>query len=308
MAKKRPRGRPINGILLLDKPLGLSSNQALQTVKNIYFAQKAGHTGSLDPLATGMLPLCFGEATKFSQFLLEADKEYVVKAQLGVRTSTCDSEGEVIAEKDATAVSLAMVTAALEKFRGPIQQIPSMFSALKHKGQPLYKLARQGIEVERKPRDITIYELELLDFQNCELSLRVKCSKGTYIRNLVDDIGEVLGCGGHVVELHRTHVGAFKSEQMISLESLETLRQGEQFAELDALILPLEAISLELPRLELTNAAAFQLQQGQMVDGMSLPDAPLVQLFHQQRFIGIGACTAGELVAKRLINLNNPQD
>ena len=303
MAKKR-RGRPINGILLLDKPLGLSSNKALQTVKNIYFAQKAGHTGSLDPLATGMLPLCFGEATKFSQFLLDADKEYTVRAQLGVRTSTCDSEGEIIAEKDATAISLPMLTAVLENFRGEIQQIPSMFSALKHKGQPLYKLARQGIEVERKPRDIIIHELDLLNFQPCEFSLRVKCSKGTYIRNLVDDIGEALGCGAHVLELHRTHVGAFKPEQMITLDSIEALRGDDQFTELDALILPLESISLELPQIELCDADAVQLKNGQVVRGLSLPDSALIQVFHQQRFIGIGTCNQGELVAKRLINLN----
>lgn len=302
MAKKR-RGRPINGILLLDKPLGLSSNKALQTVKNIYFAQKAGHTGSLDPLATGMLPLCFGEATKFSQFLLDADKEYTVRAQLGVRTSTCDSEGEIIAEKDATAISLPMLTAVLENFRGEIQQIPSMFSALKHKGQPLYKLARQGIEVERKPRDIIIHELDLLNFQPCEFRLRVKCSKGTYIRNLVDDIGEALGCGAHVLELHRTHVGAFKPEQMITLDSIEALRDDDQFTELDALILPLESISLELPQIELCDADAVQLKNGQVVRGLSLPDSALIQVFHQQRFIGIGTCNQGELVAKRLINL-----
>ena len=302
MAKKRARGRPINGILLLDKPIGFSSNQALQTIKNIYFAQKAGHTGSLDPLATGMLPICFGEATKFSQFLLDADKEYVVKAQLGVRTSTCDSEGEVIAEKDATGVTLAMITTALEKFRGNTQQIPSMFSALKHNGQPLYKLARQGIEVERKPRDITIYELELLDFETCQLSLRVKCSKGTYIRNLVEDIGEALGCGAHVVALRRTEVGAFKLTQMVSLESLEALRQTEQFTELDALILPLETMSQEMPTLELTSAAFYQLQNGQTLQQVELAEAPLVRLLHQQHFIGIGSCSAaGELVAKRLI-------
>jgi tRNA pseudouridine55 synthase len=224
--RQKNRGRDIDGFLLLDKPLHLSSNAALQRVKNIYFAKKAGHTGSLDPLATGMLPICFGEATKFSQFLLDANKSYRVTAQLGIKSTTCDNEGEIILTRDASTIDLPIVEKTLEKFRGEQKQIPSMFSAIKFQGKPLYELARKGIEIEREARDITIYELVLENFDNEKklFTLFVKCSKGTYIRNLVDDIGEALGCGAVVSELRRTNFADFIESEMIPLTQLDKLR------------------------------------------------------------------------------------
>ncbi|MFT4993975.1 MAG: tRNA pseudouridine55 synthase, partial [Paraglaciecola sp.] len=196
MARKR-KGRAIDGILLLDKPLGISSNHALQRVKRLFFAAKAGHTGALDPLATGMLPICLGEATKFSQFLLEADKTYLVTAKLGVRTTTSDADGDIV-ETKVVNVSQAQLDSACEQFRGPIKQVPSMFSALKHQGKPLYFYARQGIEIDRPARDITIFSLSVSRFEGDEVDMQVHCSKGTYIRSLVDDIGQILGCGAFV--------------------------------------------------------------------------------------------------------------
>lgn len=302
MSKRRLRGRELNGILLLDKPIGITSNKALQTVKNLYFAQKAGHTGSLDPLATGMLPICFGETTKFSQFLLDADKQYTVTAQLGERTTTCDSEGEVIETKEASHIGMADIENVLPQFRGDIQQIPSMFSALKHNGQPLYKLARQGIEVERKARDITIFQLTLLSYADQRLHLQVHCSKGTYIRNLVDDIGQALGCGAHVIELRRTQVASFASEQMVSMQTLAALREEEAFTELDDFILPLNSIAQGMPHLQVTSAAAFRLLQGQVVDDAIIETPGLFCLLREQQFIGIGEVDdVGHLRAKRMI-------
>jgi len=187
--------RQVDGILLLDKPLNASSNQALQVVKKLYHARKAGHTGSLDPLATGMLPICFGEATKFSKFLLNANKVYQCTARLGVSTETGDSEGEVIRTSEVPSLTAAEIETVLEKFRGDIQQIPSMYSAIKYQGQPLYKLARQGKTVERQARDIKMYELTCLNYHETELELHIHCSKGTYVRTLVEDIGNALGCG-----------------------------------------------------------------------------------------------------------------
>ena len=194
MAKRRPRGRDLNGILLLDKSSGVSSNGALQMAKKMFAAAKAGHTGSLDPLATGMLPICFGEATKFSQFLLESDKSYRVTAKLGVTTETGDADGNVVNTTEVSA-SAAQIEAALLSFKGDIEQIPSMYSAIKHEGVPLYKLAREGITVERKPRPVTIYDLRILRIDGDELEFEVDCSKGTYVRSLVEDTGALLGCG-----------------------------------------------------------------------------------------------------------------
>ena len=212
----------VNGVLLLNKPSGMTSNAALQQVKRLLQAKKAGHTGSLDPLASGMLPMCFGRATKLCQHLLNADKRYFVRAKLGVRTNTSDQEGHVIATREVPALSAVAIDRAFDAFRGEIEQVPSMFSAIKHQGQPLYKLARQGIEVERKSRHIKIYELMVLDYQNSVVTFEVHCSKGTYIRTLVDDFGELLGCGAHVTYLHRLSVGPFQKEQMIPLDKIES--------------------------------------------------------------------------------------
>lgn len=221
MAKRR-KGRAINGVLLLDKPHGLSSNHALQTVKRIYFAQKAGHTGALDPLATGMLPICLGEGTKFSQFLLDTDKTYQVTAKLGIRTTTSDAGGEVVSEKEVN-VSDEQLSEALDSFRGTTKQTPSMYSALKYQGKPLYKYAREGIEVPRESRDITVFSLELLRFEHEEVELNIHVSKGTYIRTIVDDLGELLGCGAHVSDLRRLAVGDYPVDKMVTLSQLEAL-------------------------------------------------------------------------------------
>ena len=227
MTRKR-KGRLINGIILLNKPLGLSSNHALQRVKRIYNAAKAGHTGALDPLATGMLPICLGEATKFSQFLLDADKTYQVTAKLGVRTTTSDADGDVV-ETRPVAVSEQALFDACDQFRGPIKQVPSMFSALKYQGRPLYEYAREGIEVPRESRKITVYEIELLRFDGDEIEMEVHCSKGTYIRTIVDDLGEMLQCGAHVTYLRRTGVANYPYEKMVTLEQLnELLEQGRE--------------------------------------------------------------------------------
>jgi len=217
----------INGILLLDKPIGLSSNAALQKVKRLFRAKKAGHTGSLDPLATGMLPICFGQSTKLAQGFLALDKIYVVTGQLGTKTTTGDVEGEVV-ETKAVPEQLSLEK-TLDLFRGEITQIPPMYSALKHQGQPLYKLARQGITVEREPRSQTVYQLDLIEYnpENLTLKLKICCSKGTYVRTLIEDIAEALGTVGHVIELRRIQVGDFQEADMLTLETLETLTEEE---------------------------------------------------------------------------------
>ena len=231
--------RDVNGILLLDKPIGITSNAALQTVKRLYAAKKAGHTGSLDPLATGMLPICFGKATKISAQLLDADKTYQVTAQLGIKTATGDKEGEIIAEKPVATFTLSQMEKTLENFRGPIQQIPPMYSALKHQGQPLYKLARRGITIERLPRSVTIHQLDLINFADDVIELYVRCSKGTYIRTLIEDIGEALGCGAHVISLRRLTVAKFLEKNMITLDQVCNLQQ--QLEELDQYLLPFKS-------------------------------------------------------------------
>ncbi len=224
MAKRRrSRGRPVDGIVVVDKVKGASSNDVLQRVKRLFGAAKAGHTGSLDPLATGVLPVCLGEATKFSQFLLESDKSYRTVVQFGAKTTTGDAEGEIVEERPVQ-ITRSDVEAILAQFRGEIEQIPSMYSALKYKGQPLYKLAREGIEVERPARKISIYRIELLDFEADRCVLEVDCSKGTYIRTLVEDIGDALGCLGHVAELRRLQAGPYVEQQSYSLEDLEAIK------------------------------------------------------------------------------------
>lgn len=218
--------KDINGILLLDKPLGLSSNAALQKVKRLFQAKKAGHTGSLDPLATGMLPICFGKSTKLAQKFLELDKIYLVTGQLGVKTTTGDTEGEILEQKPVPEnLSSETIEKILDLFRGETTQIPPMYSALKHKGQPLYRLARQGITIEREPRKITVYQLDLIQYhpETLTIELKISCSKGTYIRTLIEDIAEALNTAGHVIKLRRTQVGDFQESDMLTLEALEQL-------------------------------------------------------------------------------------
>lgn len=258
--------RRVDAVLLLDKPVGLTSNAALQAAKRMYRAAKAGHAGTLDPLASGLLLVLFGDATKFAAFLLDADKTYQASVRLGVTTSTADAEGEVIAQQ-AVAVSGPKVEAVLSKFRGTITQVPPMYSALKVGGQPLYALAREGLSVERSPREVVIHELELIALQGELLSLRVRCSKGTYVRTLAEDIGAALGTGAHLAGLRRTAVGRLRVDDAASLEALE----GMSAIEREGRLLPLDTLLEGQPRLECGVAAEARLRSGQAIN---IPDAP----------------------------------
>ena len=286
MARRR-KGRDVNGILVIDKPQGVTSNGILQQVKHLYGAAKAGHTGALDPLATGVLPLCFGEATKFSQLMLDSDKAYITTAKLGVRTETADSEGAVVAERPVPeGLTEADVEAVLADFRGDIEQVPSMYSALKHKGRPLYEYAREGIEVERPARPVTIYELTLLAVRPDELDLAVKCTKGTYVRNLVEDIGEALGCGTHVCALRRTLASGFTLADAHQVADLEQMRErGES---LDGLLVAPDAALTMFPELTLEGPNLQSILNGQPVriSGQSLTGP--VRLYGDNRFVGLG--------------------
>lgn len=290
MLSPRSAKKNINGILLLDKPAGITSNGALQQVKRLYTAKRAGHTGSLDPIATGMLPLCFGEATKFSQFLLDSDKHYYVTARLGKRTATGDVEGEVISERSFSHVTRANLEQALLSFHGETQQIPPMFSALKHKGKPLYELARQGIEVEREPRPIHVYSVQLESFQDDSFSFHIHCSKGTYIRTVVDDIGELLNCGAHVSQLRRTAVSPYMSFPMYTLPVLEDTFRREGTEGLVKLLLPVETSVAAFPSVKLSTSAAFYIRMGQPVRVTNAPAQGFVRLMigEDQRFLGMG--------------------
>ncbi|EGQ7811825.1 tRNA pseudouridine(55) synthase TruB [Vibrio parahaemolyticus] len=308
MARRR-KGRPINGVILLDKPTGISSNDALQKVKRIYFAEKAGHTGALDPLATGMLPICLGEATKFSQFLLDSDKRYRVIAKLGERTNTSDSDGEVV-ETRPVDVTLEKLEACIEKFRGESDQVPSMFSALKYQGKPLYEYARKGIEVPRESRKITVYEIVLHRFEGDEVEMEVHCSKGTYIRTIVDDLGEMLGCGAHVTMLRRTAVAKYPYEKMVTLEQLnELLEQAhrEEIAPrelLDPLLMPMDTAVEDLPEVNLIPELANMVQHGQPVQVLGAPEQGSLRLTmgEERLFIGVGEMNDdGKIAPKRLV-------
>lgn len=297
--------KKIDGILLLDKPLDITSNGILQRVKRLFGAKKAGHTGSLDPLATGMLPLCFGEATKLSQYLLESDKYYAVTAKLGVRTATGDAEGEVIATQTVTTTA-AEIAHILKRFTGTITQIPPMYSALKFQGKPLYKLARQGIEVERQPRQVQIHDLFLENVSEDKVDLHVHCTKGTYIRTLIDDIGLALGCGAFVSGLRRTAVAPYQEAQMVSFAQLEEAAAREGPDALQRFLLPLESCVQIFPAVKLSTSAAFYMKTGQAVMVPHLPVQGLVRLFANEEFIGIGEILAdGKVGPKRL--LKQPQ-
>jgi tRNA pseudouridine55 synthase len=305
MAKRR-RGRPVSGILLLDKPAGMSSNQALQRVKRLYGAAKAGHTGSLDPLATGVLPLCFGEATKFSQYLLDADKVYESRFGLGISTNTGDAEGEVVGRSDASALTRARVEAALADYRGEIEQQPPMHSAIKRDGQPLYKLARAGIEVDRPSRTVRIHRLEVRDFRPgvcAELDIEVACSKGTYIRTLAMDIGAQLGVGGHVLELRRTAVGPFRVEECVPLATLQALRDRDELAAMDDLLLPMDRALGHLPLLRLPESSGFYLRKGQPVLVPNAPCDGMVRVaLETGEFLGVGEILDdGRVAPRRLV-------
>ncbi len=299
MGRRRAKGRDIHGILLLDKPSGITSNDALQQVKRLYFARKAGHTGSLDPLASGVLPICMGEATKVSAFLLDADKHYRVRCQLGVRTATGDAEGEVLETRAVGCYSPEQLEAVLQQFRGSIEQIPPMYSALKHQGQRLYKLARQGIEVEREPRTVEIYALWLTEQGDDWIEIDVHCSKGTYVRTLVEDIGEKLGCGAHVCALRRTGVGPYDETGLVTIATLEQLKETEPAA-MDALLLPVESALTQWPDVRLSSDAAFYLQQGQPVLVPHAPTSGWVRLYERDHtFLGMGEILDDGRVAPR---------
>ncbi len=301
--RQRARGRQIDGILLLDKPRGISSNAALQRVKHLFHAAKAGHTGNLDPLATGLLVICFGEATKVSAFLLDADKRYRGICKLGARTTTADAEGEVIERRPLPSLNDAQIESVLARFRGDIEQIPPMHSAIKQQGKPLYELARQGVEVERKPRTVTIHDLQAVRLAGDELEIDVHCSKGTYIRTLAEDIGEALGCGAHLGALRRTSVGPFQLAAATLPEQLEAL--AEQGVEaLDALLQPIDAAFADWPRVQLTENGCFYLGRGQPVQVAQAPVSGLVRLFGPgERLIGVGEVIEdGRIAPKRLFN------
>jgi tRNA pseudouridine55 synthase len=280
----------VNGILLLDKPGGITSNGILQQVKRLYNAKRAGHTGSLDPIATGMLPICFGEATKFSQFLLDSDKHYYVTAKLGQKTETGDTEGEVIAERSCAHVTRLSIENALRPFYGKVEQIPPMYSALKHKGKPLYELARKGIEIVREPRTIQIHSLQLETFQDDMFSFHIHCSKGTYVRTLVDDVGELLGCGAHVYQLRRTAVSPYLSHPMYSINTLEQAYQSGGPEALNQFLLPIETSVSGFPSVMLSTSAAFYIRMGQPVRVTNAPPRGFVRLIigDEQRFLGMG--------------------
>ncbi|EBX6937215.1 TPA: tRNA pseudouridine(55) synthase TruB [Morganella morganii] len=306
MARRR-RGRNINGIVLLDKPQDISSNDALQKVRRLFNAAKAGHTGALDPLATGMLPVCLGEATKFSQFLLDSDKRYRVIARLGQRTDTSDSQGEVISERPLS-FTAEQLAAALESFRGDTLQVPSMYSALKHQGRPLYEYARKGITIEREARPITVYELLFIRHEGEELELEIHCSKGTYIRTIIDDLGEKLGCGAHVTMLRRLQVATYPAERMVTLEQLQEMRRVADEAEtpletaLDPLLLPMDTAVSHFPQVNLTDVTAGYFKLGQPVRAPhDLAPETLTRVTQgdDAQFIGLAVISEDGLVAPR---------
>ncbi len=306
---RKRRGRPVNGILLLDKPIGISSNAALQMAKRVFSAAKAGHTGNLDVLASGLLPVCFGEATKVCQFLLDADKRYLSEFTLGRRTTTGDSEGTSVYERPTEHIKLTDIERVLAQFRGPIEQLPPMHSALKHKGQPLYKLAHQGIEVERQKRTVTIHGLDVLSFDNPRLEVAVSCSKGTYVRTLAEDIGEALGCGGYVSALRRDGVGPYELADAWTLERLEWLAQrGAE--ELDRSLLPIDGALLLMPRIDLSSESSFYLERGHAVLVPRAPTAGLLRLYDDLgRFVGVGEVLSdGRVAPRRLFRADPAQD
>jgi tRNA pseudouridine55 synthase len=295
--------RPVNGLLVLDKPSGISSNQALQQARKLFRAQKAGHTGSLDPLATGVLPLCFGESTKFSQYLLESDKVYLVTAQLGVSTDSGDSDGRVISEQPVPRWADEDIEPALAPFRGEIEQVPSMFSALKYQGTPLYKLARAGKTVERKARTVTIHKLALLDWAHPNLTLEVSATKGTYMRTLIEDLGVALGVGGHITGLRRVQAGPYSLQQAVTLEQLAAVAQESGFEGIEKLLQPISSAVHSWPRALLSFESAQKIMHGQSVAALEAPKTGWVQILRDPTsFLGVGEVLPdGRIAPRRLV-------
>ncbi|QFT56209.1 tRNA pseudouridine(55) synthase TruB [Microbulbifer sp. THAF38] len=305
---RRPKwGRPVHGVLLLNKPAGITANDALQKAKRLFFANRAGHTGALDPLATGVLPICFGEATKFSQYLLDADKRYRSTFVFGMTTASGDADGDVLETKDASGLTEKAVLKAMEAFRGRIKQVPSMYSALKHKGQPLYKLARQGLEVEREAREVEIFEFELLSFTpgpQPRAEVEVHCSKGTYIRSIAEDLGQALGVGAYVEVLHRSAAGPFDEADSVTLDELTEERGEDQAEVLDHHLLPMDSPASSLPKLVLPDDSGYYVRQGQSVMDLQVyrigAEGDMVRLFLENGdFLGVGEITDEGCVAPR---------
>lgn len=305
MSKRRSRGRDVDGVLVLDKPPGVTSSSATQKVRRLFGANKVGHTGSLDPLATGVLPLCFGAATKFSQFLFQADKRYVVDAVLGVATDSGDSDGNIIKERPYTHVTAEKIEHVLAHYQGNIQQIPSMFSAVKQNGQPLYKLAHQGKEVPRDPRPVTIHENKLAIFEGDRFRLHIHCSKGTYIRTLVSDIGEELDSGAHVVALRRTQAGPFDDSGAITMQRLLEAREEQR---IDELLLPTASTVEGWPTVFVRGGVAYNIRHGQAVRVNNSPQQGWVKVCEivdnaRTKFLGIGEILDdGRVAPRRIIN------
>ncbi|WP_426414720.1 tRNA pseudouridine(55) synthase TruB [Aestuariirhabdus sp. LZHN29] len=303
---RRHRGRNISGIVLVDKHQGETSNGVLQRVKRLYGAAKAGHTGSLDPLATGVLPICLGEATKFSQYLLDSDKGYITTARFGARSDTGDAEGQ-LTEVARPAFDDARLEQVMQQFRGPQQQVPPMYSALKVDGKPLYKLAREGIEIERKARSVVIYELLCNGFSDGEAQLKVLCSKGTYIRSLVQDLGDELGCGAYVKALRRYRAGPFEESQSYSIAALEAILDEGGFDALDALLIPPDTAVIDWPQVIVGETSAYYIGQGQAVMVPKSPASGWVRIYQQadggeRVFLGIGEVDHdGRIAPRRLI-------
>jgi tRNA pseudouridine55 synthase len=300
MARRRKKGRDVTGIIIVDKPTGRSSNHVLQQIKRLFNANKAGHTGALDPLATGVLPICLGEATKVSSYLLDADKAYQVTCQLGTVTDSGDSDGEVLATSPVPEFTADDILKLIPQFMGEQDQVPPMFSALKYQGQPLYKLARQGIEVERKSRRITIYDIVLLSVTADAFTLEVKCSKGTYIRTLVEDISHQLGCGGHVSMLRRINAAGYDLNDALTIEQLETLAESD--GDLDTHLLPTADALPDWPKYVLDAAAVVSLRHGQKIKTQFHYTSANVRLFGPgDEFIGLGEMSEDGIIAPKRI-------
>ena len=300
----KAKWRSVDGIVLLNKPIGLSSNQALQRVRRLYQAAKAGHTGALDPLATGMLPLCLGEATKFSQYLLDANKRYLTCIQLGKRTTTGDREGEVLTEESVPTLTDDSLEAILDRFRGDIEQIPPMYSALKHEGRPLYEYARQGIVIERKRRRVTVSNLTLVSRTDDTLTLDIQCSKGTYIRTIGEDIGEALGCGAHLHSLHRISTAGYLPENMMTLEQFEAIAE-QGYEALDSHLISMDTAVEHFEKVDLAEADTLDMMFGRTISSpIPLEHETVVRMYDQksQRFLGLGQIKGACIRPYRLVN------
>ena len=301
MSKRNQQVRDINGVVLLDKASGSSSNHVLQQVKRLFGANKAGHTGSLDPLASGLLPICLGQATKVAQFLLDGDKRYFVRAKFGQVSSTGDSEGKIVNFGSTQGIDESSIRAILLKFIGDINQVPPMYSALKHKGIPLYKLARKGIEIERSSRPVTIHEINFLNLDDAVVSLEVSCSKGTYIRTLVEDIGKSLGCGGHVVELRRTGFAHLDLSGSKTYEQLSKLKE-QNLESLDSVILSADDMLPNLKSVYLDSNQTRDIKLGKKIEYLGFSNSHKLKLYdHNKQFLGIGESNLmSEILPKRL--------